>query len=293
MVIVVLGPTCVGKTKMGVLLAKKYNGEVINCDSTQVYKGLDIATAKVNLEEMDGVIHHLLDFKDINEEYSVFDFQKDCRMCIEDIISRGKTPIIVGGTGLYIKAALYDYNFSEDNITYDYSEYSNLELYNRLLDIDPNTKIHINNRKRVERALSYYDSTGNIISENKTDKLMYESLFIGLTTTREILYERINNRVYNMIDNGLLEEAKKIYDLGIRSKAVMTPIGYKELFPYFEEKDSLENCLDLIRKNSRKYAKRQYTWFYHQLPVTWFSVCFEDFNKTINEIYEFIQQKKS
>ena len=106
MVIVVLGPTGVGKTKMGVLLAKKYNGEVINCDSTQVYKGLDIATAKVNLEEMDGVIHHLLDFKDINEEYSVFDFQKDCRMCIEDIISRGKTPIIVGGTGLYIKAAL-------------------------------------------------------------------------------------------------------------------------------------------------------------------------------------------
>lgn len=292
MVIVVLGPTCVGKTKMGVLLAKKYNGEVINCDSTQVYKGLDIATAKVTLEEMDGVIHHLLDFKDINEEYSVFDFQKDCRMCIEDIISRGKTPIIVGGTGLYIKAALYDYNFSEDNITYDYSEYSNLELYNRLLDIDPNTKIHINNRKRVERALSYYDSTGNIISENKTDKLMYDSLFIGLTTTREILYERINNRVYNMIDNGLLEEAKKIYDLGIRSKAVMTPIGYKELFPYFEGNIKLEEGIMNIQQNSRRYAKRQYTWFNNQMDVKWFDVDFECFNNTYYEVCKYIENEK-
>lgn len=292
MVIVVLGPTCVGKTKMGVLLAKKYNGEVINCDSTQVYKGLDIATAKVTLEEMDGVIHHLLDFKDINEEYSVFDFQKDCRMCIEDIISRGKTPIIVGGTGLYIKAALYDYNFSEDNITYDYSEYSNLELYNRLLDIDPNTKIHINNRKRIERALSYYDSTGNIISENKTDKLMYDSLFIGLTTTREILYERINNRVYNMIDNGLLEEAKKIYDLGIRSKAVMTPIGYKELFPYFEGNIKLEESIMNIQQNSRRYAKRQYTWFNNQMDVKWFDVDFECFNNTYYEVCKYIENEK-
>jgi len=292
MVIVVLGPTCVGKTKMGVLLAKKYNGEVINCDSTQVYKGLDIATAKVTLEEMDGVIHHLLDFKDINEEYSVFDFQKDCRMCIEDIISRGKTPIIVGGTGLYIKAALYDYNFSEDNITYDYSKYSNLELYNRLLDIDPNTKIHINNRKRVERALSYYDSTGNIISENKTDKLMYDSLFIGLTTTREILYERINNRVYNMIDKGLLEEAKKIYDLGIRSKAVMTPIGYKELFPYFEGNIKLEEGIMNIQQNSRRYAKRQYTWFNNQMDVKWFDVDFECFNNTYYEVCKYIENEK-
>ena len=292
MVIVVLGPTCVGKTKMGVLLAKKYNGEVINCDSTQVYKGLDIATAKVTLEEMDGVIHHLLNFKDINEEYSVFDFQKDCRMCIEDIISRGKTPIIVGGTGLYIKAALYDYNFSEDNITYDYSEYSNLELYNRLLDIDPNTKIHINNRKRVERALSYYDSTGNIISKNKTDKLMYDSLFIGLTTTREILYERINNRVYNMIDNGLLEEAKKIYDLGIRSKAVMTPIGYKELFPYFEGNIKLEESIMNIQQNSRRYAKRQYTWFNNQMDVKWFDVDFECFNNTYYKVCKYIENEK-
>lgn len=292
MVIVVLGPTCVGKTKMGVLLAKKYNGEVINCDSTQVYKGLDIATAKVTLEEMDGVIHHLLDFKDINEEYSVFDFQKDCRMCIEDIISRGKTPIIVGGTGLYIKAALYDYNFSEDNIAYDYSEYSNLELYNRLLDIDPNTKIHINNRKRIERALSYYDSTGSIISENKTDKLMYDSLFIGLTTTREILYERINNRVYNMLDNGLLEEAKKIYDLGIRSKAVMTPIGYKELFPYFEGNIKLEESIMNIQQNSRRYAKRQYTWFNNQMDVKWFDVDFECFNNTYYEVCKYIENEK-
>ena len=140
--------------------------------------------------------------------------------------------------------------------------------------------------------MSYYDSTGNIISENKTDKLMYDSLFIGLTTTREILYERINNRVYNMIDNGLLEEAKKIYDLGIRSKAVMTTIGYKELFPYFEGNKSLEECLDLIKQSSRKYAKRQYTWFNNQMNIKWFDVDFECFNNTYYEVCKYIENEK-
>ena len=289
MIIVVVGPTAVGKTLMGIELAKKYNGEVINADSTQVYRDLDIATAKVTVSEMDGVVHHLIDIKNIDEEYTVFDFQNDCRNCISDILSRGKTPIIVGGTGLYIKAALYDYKFDLENSSFDYSDISNDELYSRLLSIDPNTSIHKNNRKRVERALSYYDSTGKLLSsKDKTDELLYDCVFIGLTTSRDVLYDRINRRVDSMISNGLIEEARNVYDTGIRSKAVMTPIGYKELFDYFSGKSDLESCIDIIKQKSRNYAKRQYTWFNNQMSVNWFDVDFNCFSNTVNDVIRFI-----
>lgn len=289
MIIVVVGPTAVGKTLMGIELAKKYNGEVINADSTQVYRDLDIATAKVTVSEMDGVVHHLIDIKNIDEEYTVFDFQNDCRNCISDILSRGKTPIIVGGTGLYIKAALYDYKFDLENSSFDYSDISNDELYSRLLSIDPNTSIHKNNRKRVERALSYYDSTGKLLSsKDKTDNLLYDCVFIGLTTSRDVLYDRINKRVDSMISNGLVEEARNVYDTGIRSKAVMTPIGYKELFDYFSGKSDLESCIDIIKQKSRNYAKRQYTWFNNQMSVNWFDVDFNCFSNTVNDVIHFI-----
>lgn len=289
MIIVVVGPTAVGKTLMGIELAKKYNGEVINADSTQVYRDLDIATAKVTVSEMDGVVHHLIDIKNIDEEYTVFDFQNDCRNCISDILSRGKTPIIVGGTGLYIKAALYDYKFDLENSSFDYSHISNDELYSRLLSIDPNTSIHKNNRKRVERALSYYDSTGKLLSsKDKTDNLLYDCVFIGLTTSRDVLYDRINKRVDSMISNGLVEEARNVYDTGIRSKAVMTPIGYKELFDYFSGKSDLESCIDIIKQKSRNYAKRQYTWFNNQMSVNWFNVDFNCFSNTVNDVIHFI-----
>lgn len=289
MIIVVVGPTAVGKTLMGIELAKKYNGEVINADSTQVYRDLDIATAKVTVSEMDGVVHHLIDIKNIDEEYTVFDFQNDCRNCISDILSRGKTPIIVGGTGLYIKAALYDYKFDLESTSFDYSNYSNDELYSRLLSIDPNTSIHKNNRKRVERALSYYDSTGKLLSsKDKTDNLLYDCVFIGLTTSRDVLYDRINKRVDSMISNGLIEEARNVYDTGVRSKAVMTPIGYKELFDYFSGKSGLESCIDIIKQKSRNYAKRQYTWFNNQMSVNWFNVDFNCFSNTVNDVISFI-----
>ena len=289
MIIVVVGPTAVGKTLMGIELAKKYNGEVINADSTQVYRDLDIATAKVTVSEMDGVVHHLIDIKNIDEEYTVFDFQNDCRNCISDILSRGKTPIIVGGTGLYIKAALYDYKFDLESTSFDYSNYSNDELYSRLLSIDPNTSIHKNNRKRVERALSYYDSTGKLLSsKDKTDNLLYDCVFIGLTTSRDVLYDRINQRVDSMISNGLIEEARNVYDTGVRSKAVMTPIGYKELFDYFSGKSGLESCIDIIKQKSRNYAKRQYTWFNNQMSVNWFNVDFNCFSNTVNDVISFI-----
>ncbi|MCM1370615.1 MAG: tRNA (adenosine(37)-N6)-dimethylallyltransferase MiaA [Clostridium sp.] len=291
MVIVIVGPTAVGKTKLSIELSKKLNGEVINGDSTQVYKGLDIATAKVTEHEKENIPHHLIDIKDITEDYTVFDFQKDCRNKIEEIINRGHVPIIVGGTGLYIKAALFDYKFEEDNNLNLYENLSNEELFNKLISIDPDTLIHKNNRKRVVRAINYYEKTGIPFSnKEKTNKLLYDAVFIGLTTDRNTLYERINERTDKMINQGLLEEAKKIYDINIRTKAITTPIGYKELFDYFDNKKSLEECIELIKQKCRNYAKRQYTWFNNQMNIKWFNVNFNDFNETINEIYGYIKR---
>ena len=288
-IICIVGPTGVGKTKLSIELAKIYNGEIINADSTQVYKGLDIATAKVTEEEKENIKHHLFDIKEITEDYTVYDYQRDARSKIEELIKNDKTPILVGGTGLYIKACLYDYKFEEETIKQDYSNYTNEELYNKLLSIDPNTEIHINNRKRVERALDYYYSNNETISsKEKTDKLLYDVVFIGLTTDRENLYDRINKRVDVMVNDGLLLEAKKIYDTNVRTKAVLTPIGYKELFPYFEKESSLEECLELIKQRSRRYAKKQYTWFNNQMKINWFNTNYEDFNKTVEEIKKFI-----
>ena len=289
MVICIVGPTGVGKTKLSVELAKALDGEIINADSTQVYRDLNIATAKVTEEEKENIPHHLFDIKDITEDYTVYDYQKDARLKIDEILKKGKTPILVGGTGLYIKACLYDYKFEEETVKNDYSNLSDEELYNKLLSVDKNTDIHMNNRKRIERALNYYYSNNAPISnKEKSTKLLYDVVFIGLTTDRDILYNRINKRVDEMVKDGLLEEAKKIYDSNIRTKAVLTPIGYKELFPYFENKASLDECLELIKLRSRRYAKRQYTWNNHQIPVNWFTTNYEDFNKTVDEVKKFI-----
>lgn len=290
MIVVIAGPTAVGKTKLSVELAKKINGEIINADSTQVYRKMNIGTAKVTEAEKEGIPHYLFDIKDVNEDYTVYDYQRDCRYYIEDILNRGKTPILVGGTGLYIKAALYNYEFKDEDTNYDFSNLSNEEVYNKLKKLDPNVDIHPNNRKRVERALTYILNNNESISTNKLgSRLIYDDvLFIGLTTDREILYDRINKRVDVMVDNGLLEEAKYFYDMGIRSKAVMTPICYKELFDYFDGKLTLDDALDLIRQRSRKYAKRQYTWFNHQIPIKWFEVNFDNFGDTISNVYNFI-----
>ncbi len=293
MIIVIAGPTGVGKTKMSIELAKLYNGEIINADSTQVYKEMNIGTAKVTDEEKENVVHHLLDIKDVTEDYTVYDYQKDCRQVIADILSRGKTPILVGGTGLYIKAALYNYTFEEENnISRDYSEFTNEELYNKLVDIDKDTDIHMNNRKRVIRALNYYNNHNQSISNNKDgNTLLYEDVFfIGLTTDRDLLYKRINDRVDIMINEGLIEEAKYFYDKKINSKAIMTPICYKELFEYFNNNCDLETAIELIKQRSRRYAKRQYTFFNHQLPVKWFDVDFNNFNNTVNEVYNYIKK---
>lgn len=294
MIIVIAGPTGVGKTKLSIEIAKKLNGEIINADSTQIFKELNIATAKVTNKEMENVPHHLIDIKEITENYTVYDYQKDARKKIKEIEARGHIPILVGGTGLYIKAALYDYEFQEEtNHKTDYSNFTKEELYEELLKVDPNTEIHMNNRKRVERALDYFKENHQPFSSKEhTNQLLYDTIFIGLTTDREILYERINTRVEEMLKQGLLEEAKKIYQSMIRTKAVMTPIGYKELFEYFDGNCILEDSIHCIQQRSRNYAKRQYTWFNHQLPMKWFDVNFKDFNKTIHEVVKYIEEVK-
>lgn len=292
-IIAIVGPTGVGKTKLSVSLAKILNGEIINADSTQVYKGLDIATAKVTEDEKENIPHHLFDIKDIEENYTVYDYQKDCRAKIAEIKKRGKTPIIVGGTGLYIKAALYDYNFSLENISNSYDNTSTIDLYNKLKEIDNSTLIHPNNRKRIIRALNYYENNNNSISsKEKSNKLLYDVIFIGLTTDRDILYDRINKRVDEMVSNGLIDEAINLYNKNIRTKAVMTPIGYKELFSYFDHNISFDEAINLIKKRSRNYAKRQYTWNNHQIPVKWFDVNFDNFSSTISDVANYISNFK-
>ncbi len=287
-IIVIVGPTGVGKTKLSVALAKILNAEIINGDSMQVYRGLDIGTAKVKKEEMEGIPHHLFDIVDVNDEYTVFDYQRDCRKKIEEITGRGKRVIIVGGTGLYIKAALFNYQFKEGTTNASFSEYSNEELLNEIRRYDPSCTIHVHNRRRLVRLLNKYQNAEPITSEG--NQALYPALFIGLTMPREELYESIDARVLRMIQEGLLDEVKTYSQKEGALRALHTGIGYKEFFPYLEGKATLEEVIQEIQKNSRHYAKRQYTFFRHQLDVTWFEVDRDNFQKTIEEVITYIKK---
>ena len=280
MIVAIVGPTGVGKTKMSIELAKKYNAIIINCDAVQIYKGLDIGSAKVTEEEKEGIPHYLFDIKEVDEEYSIYNYQQDVRKLLEE--HKDQNIILVGGTGLYLKAALYNYRLDYESSNNDYSNLSDEELYQKVLEKDPNTKIHPNNRVRLERFLNKTNT--NIPEPIK----LYDHIIIGLTTDRENLYNRINKRVDVMVENGLLEEVKSFYDKNIRTKPLMGGIGYKELYEYFDGKVSLEEALDNIKKNSRHYAKRQYTFFNNQLDVKWFNVDFNDFNNTIKDVENYI-----
>ena len=294
MIIVITGPTGVGKTRMSVELAKKFNAEIINGDSVQIYKGLDIGSAKVAEDEKEGIPHHLFDIKEVTEEYSIYDYQKDCRKSIDEILSRGKNVIIVGGTGLYIKSALYDYTLTDnDDNTNQYDGISTENLYQELKALDKDIDIDCHNRRRVVRALNYYKNNGTSISLNKDgNKLLYDAIFIGLTMNdREALYNRINDRVDRMVKNGLLDEVKTFYDKGINTKPLMSAIGYKELYKYFNHEISYEEAIDLIKKNSRHYAKRQYTFFNHQFDIKWFNVNLDNFNETVDDVTNYIKDK--
>ena len=281
MILAIIGPTAVGKTKLSIELAKKYNAIIINCDAMQVYQGLDIGTAKATLEEQEGISHELLDFVPVTQNYTVYDYQKDARKLLEKY--QGRNIIFVGGTGLYLKSALYDYRFYEETTTNSYDNLTNEELYNLALTKDKNMNIHPNNRKRLVRFLN------KEVQEYVEPKPLYDFKIIGLTTSRDILYDKINKRVDVMFQSGLLTEVKSFYDQGIHSKALETGIGYKELYQYFDNKITLDDAKELIKKNSRHYAKRQYTFFNHQLDVKWFNTNYEDFSKTINEVEDYIE----
>ena len=288
-IIVIVGPTGVGKTKMSIELAKKLDAEIINGDSVAIYKGLDIGSAKPTIEEREGIVHHLIDIKDPSEDYTVYDYQKDVRSLIEDINSRGKRIIIVGGTGLYIKAALYDYKFTDGTTYNDYNNLSNEELLDRINKYDIKDKLEVNNRKRLVRLLNKLENNEEL-TYNK-DKLLYPIKVIGLTTNRDLLYERINKRVDIMIENGLLDEINSLKDKYMDSRVLNTGIGYKEFYEYLYSNKSLDRVIAEIKQDSRRFAKRQYTFFNHQFKTKWFDVNFDNFNETIDDVVDYIKKE--
>ena len=286
-IIVITGPTGVGKTKMSLELAKRIDAEIINADSMQVYKDLNIGTAKITEKEKEGIPHHLFDIVEPTNMYTVYDYQKDARDIINDVLSRGKKVIIVGGTGLYIKALLYDYKFIKEDKTYDFSKMSNEEILDKINSYNLDINLHINNRKRLERVLTKLYN--NNMQTEKTDTVLYDFVAIGLTTTRDNLYKIIDNRVDKMIEDGLIDEVEELYKKNIHSKAINTGIGYKELYKYFDKEISLDEAISLIKKNSRHYAKRQYTFFNNQMNIKWFNTNYEDFSLTVEEVYNYIK----
>lgn len=301
-VLCIVGPTAVGKTKMSIELAKQLNGEIISGDSMQIYRGMDIGTAKATVDERQGIPHHLIDEKNPDEPYSVAAFQQTVRAKMEEIKSRGKLPIIVGGTGLYIKSVLYDYEFAGESESKEidekkYGHLTNEELHAKLAAVDEAgaKDIHPNNRKRVIRALEIYETSGvkkSEMIEKQEHKMIYDACLIGLTDDRTVLYDRINKRVDVMYETGLVEEVKALFDQGIPAEAQsIRAIGYKELYDYFKGFISLEESKELIKRNSRRYAKRQYTWFNNQMDVTWFKVDVQHFDKTVQEVLTYVQNK--
>jgi len=293
MIIVIIGPTGIGKTKLSIALAKYFNTEIISGDSVQVYKELNIGSAKITKEESKGITHHLIDIMEPTEEYSVALYQKAVRQKISEFEEQNKTPIIVGGTGLYIKSVLYDYNFDDSKrdstLEEKYKDFSNEKLHNVLKELDKASSeiIHMNNRKRVIQAISRAGT--NKVSDNRNkDIALYDFKIIGLTKDRETLYEIINNRVDIMIEQGLVDEVKRLYDKGIRSNSV-SAIGYKELYKFFDKEWTLEFAIDKIKQHSRNLAKKQFTFFNNQFNTNWITVDLNNFNNTIEEALKIIE----
>lgn len=285
-VIAIVGPTASGKTALSIELAKKYNGEIINGDSMQVYRGLDIGTAKITVEEMEGVPHHLLSFKEPLEAFSVADYQRLVRSKIAEIRARGRLPIIVGGSGLYVQAVLYDFQFTEEQVDevarkayYDELEKLGPEaMHAKLKKLDPQTaeSIHPNNTRRVIRALEMIELSGvsnASEAQNRGEIPLYNHVILGLgqNMSREELYDRINHRVDVMMDKGLLEEVKGLWQQNIRGVQSIQAIGYKELYDYLDGKCSLNVALDSLKQNSRRYAKRQLTYFRNKMDIYFIS----------------------
>lgn len=306
--VVIIGPTAVGKTKTSIELAKRHNGEIISGDSMQVYKGMDIGTAKVTYEEMEGIPHHLIDIKSPDEPFSVAEFQRLVREKIAEISARGKLPMIVGGTGLYIQSVLYDYQFSDAPTDEEYRKRmeKRVELegpegiYEELVQVDPESakNIHPNNVRRVIRALEVFHCSGKTMSsyqEHQSGEILYDTAIIGLSMDRDILYERINKRVECMMEQGLLQEVSSLYESGLRDCGSIQAIGYKELYEYLDGKGTLAEAVERLKQNSRRYAKRQFTWFRNKMDVEWFDMTnvtdSVTLHKKINEISLYMEGK--
>ncbi|MDN3014660.1 tRNA (adenosine(37)-N6)-dimethylallyltransferase MiaA [Paenibacillus sp. BSR1-1] len=303
--LVIIGPTAVGKTKLSIEMAKQFNGEIISGDSMQIYRGMNIGTAKITQEEMEGIPHHLIDIKEPNENFSVAEFQSLVRAKIEEIAKMGKLPIIAGGTGLYIQSVIYDYQFSDvsgdeqfrQQLEQRSKEIGNEALYKELCEVDPESaaQIHPNNVRRVIRALEIYHLTGKTMQEfqrTQEPDLMYDTALVGLTMERDMLYERINARVDLMMEQGLFDEVKSLYHQDLRDCQSIQAIGYKEIYDYLDGKVSLDDAVETLKQNSRRYAKRQLTWFRNKMDVKWFDMTdVNDFTKKITEISHYVEGK--
>ena len=303
-VIVLTGPTAVGKTAASIGLAKAIGGEIISADSMQVYRHMDIGSAKITTEEMEGVPHHLIDVLDPTENFNVVTFQTMAKAAMEEIYAKGHIPIIVGGTGFYIQALLYDIDFTEEEDATAYRE--ELEqlakdrggdyLYEQLQQVDPEgaAAIHPNNIKRVIRALEYYRNTGGKISEHNEESRKkvspYDFRYFVLDMEREKLYERIDKRVDIMIEQGLVSEVEKLRDMGLtRDMVSMQGLGYKEILDYLDGTISLEEAIYRIKRDSRHFAKRQLTWFRRERDVIWIHK--EDFDMEEAKILAYMQEQ--
>lgn len=284
-IVVVVGPTASGKTELSVALAKKINGEVISGDSMQVYRQMDIGTAKVTQEEMEGVPHHLINILNPDEAFSAYEFKKRAEQCIADITARGKIPIIAGGTGLYIQSLIYNYPFEKEEMTAEkkrevakkmneLEELDNDHLHQYLNTFDSKSalEIHPNNRKRVLRAIEYYLKTEKLLSSRKKVQQFtenYDTLLVGIEMSRETLYFKINKRVDIMLTNGLFREVEALLESGYEHEQSMQAIGYKELIPVVKGEETLSYAVDKLKQHSRQYAKRQLTWFKNKMKVRW------------------------
>ena len=306
-IIVIVGPTAVGKTYVSVELAKKLNTEIISADSMQIYKGMDVGTAKITEEEKSDIIHHMIDIVAPDEDYSVSEFKKNAEEIIDEMLLKNKVPVIVGGSGLYVNSLIYDLDFSNaksdeklrEYYTYYYKEHGEDALYDKLMRIDPESaeKIHKNNIKRVIRALEVYDITGMKFSEMNTDirkdKSKYNCILIGLSMERKTLYERINQRVDKMLSTGLVDEVKTLIKKGYDKNLVsMRGIGYKEIIDYLEGSIDYDEMVNILKKNTRRFAKRQYTWFLKDKNVRWFAMDnLEETSNTIKNILDYINMQ--
>lgn len=283
MIICIVGPTGVGKTRLSEELALKYDAIVVNTDAMQVYRELDIGTAKIKEEEKKVKEHFLFDIKNPNEEYSVYDYQKDVRKILDN--NKNRNIVLVGGTGLYLKAGLFKYEFDDFPVKNEYDGYTNEELYEMLQNTGFSGEVHVNNRRRLISKLNFPINSG------LKDELLYSNVyFIGLTAPKEILYEKINSRVDKMVEEGLFDEVRRVYDKYGKVRVLNRGIGYKEIIAYFEGKITYDETLRLIKQLSRKYAKRQYTWFNHQMDIKWFETDYDNFGKTIEEVEKYIEE---